>query len=39
MATKVIFDCTVPWHMRDKFIRAPFRDVDVAKFLPDWSGD
>lgn len=38
ISTKVIFDCTVPWELRDRFIRAPFQDVDVAKFLPDWTG-
>ncbi|WP_267618499.1 UbiD family decarboxylase [Gordonia bronchialis] len=39
ISTKVIFDCTVPWALRDKFIRAPFQDVDVTKFLPDWPDD
>jgi 4-hydroxy-3-polyprenylbenzoate decarboxylase len=39
ISTKTIFDCTVPWNLRDRFIRAPFQDVDVTKFLPDWSGD
>ncbi|MFW0785186.1 UbiD family decarboxylase [Gordonia sp. CPCC 206044] len=39
ISTKVIFDCTVPWNLRDRFIRAPFQDVDVTKFLPDWDGD
>ena len=38
-ATKVIFDCTVPWNLREHFHRSPFRDVDVTKFLPDWTGD
>ncbi|WP_216893748.1 UbiD family decarboxylase [Nocardia alni] len=37
MSTKVIFDCTVPWNLRDSFIRAPFQDVDVSKFLPGWT--
>ncbi len=30
---------TVPWDMRDRFLRAPFQDVDVRKFLPDRTGD
>jgi 4-hydroxy-3-polyprenylbenzoate decarboxylase len=38
ISTKVIFDCTVPWDLRDRFIRAPFQDVDVSKFLPEWAG-
>ncbi|MFT3863238.1 MAG: UbiD family decarboxylase [Solirubrobacterales bacterium] len=38
ISTKVIFDCTVPWELRDRFIRAPFKDVDVTRFLPDWTG-
>jgi 4-hydroxy-3-polyprenylbenzoate decarboxylase len=37
-STKVIFDCTVPWNLREHFHRSPFRDVDVTKFLPDWTG-
>ena len=39
ISTKLIFDCTVPWNLRDRFIRAPFTDVDVTRFLPDWTGD
>lgn len=38
MSTKAIFDATVPWDLRDRFIRAPFVDVDVTRFLPDWTG-
>lgn len=38
ISTKAIFDCTVPWSLRDRFIRAPFQDVDVNRFLPDWTG-
>ncbi|WP_406635348.1 UbiD family decarboxylase [Amycolatopsis sp. WGS_07] len=37
ISTKVIFDCTVPWNLRDRFIRSPFQDVDVERFLPGWS--
>lgn len=32
---KTIFDCTYPWKMREKFARAPFRDVDPRPFAPD----
>lgn len=39
MSTKVIFDGTVPWHLRDRFFPAPFEDIDVRRFLPDWTGD
>lgn len=37
---KTIFDCTVPYHLRDQFKRAHFEDVDVDKFLAGavWSG-
>jgi len=38
VSTKVIFDCTVPWNLRDRFIRSPFQDVDVNRFLPGWQG-
>jgi 4-hydroxy-3-polyprenylbenzoate decarboxylase len=30
---KTIFDCTVPWSLKDRFHRAQFRDVDPAPFL------
>lgn len=30
---KTIFDCTVPWPVKDKFIRAQFLEVDPAPFL------
>ncbi|MCD7970436.1 MAG: UbiD family decarboxylase [Alistipes sp.] len=36
ISTKTIFDCTVPYKLKDKFIRAQFKDVDVTPFLPDW---
>lgn len=32
---KTIFDCTVPFHLRDQFRRAQFMDVDYHRFLPD----
>ena len=31
---KTIFDCTVPFALKHKFIRPVFEDVDVEKFLP-----
>ncbi|HSW50271.1 MAG TPA: UbiD family decarboxylase, partial [Bryobacteraceae bacterium] len=30
---KTIFDCTVPYHLKDRFRRARFQDVDLARFL------
>ena len=32
---KTIFDCTAPFHLREEFVRAPFRDVDPRPFAPD----
>ncbi|MCD8185074.1 MAG: UbiD family decarboxylase [Rikenellaceae bacterium] len=37
ISTKTIFDCTVPYRLKDKFVRAQFKDVDVTPFLPDWT--
>ena len=34
ISCKTIFDCTVPYRLKDRFRRAPFVDVDVARFLP-----
>ncbi len=31
---KTIFDCTVPFHMREKFIRSNFMEMDYERFLP-----
>jgi gallate decarboxylase subunit C len=31
---KTIFDCTVPWVLRDRFLRAPFAEVDWQRFFP-----
>jgi UbiD family decarboxylase len=31
---KTIFDCTVPFALKDRFLRSPFVDVDLEKFLP-----
>lgn len=33
ISTKTIFDCTVPFHLKDKFNRAPFMEVDPEKWL------
>ncbi len=32
---KTIFDCTVPYRLKDRFKRAEFVDVDVSKYLSD----
>lgn len=37
MSCKTIFDCTVPFSMKDKFERSKFKDVDVTRFLPDFK--
>lgn len=34
---KVIFDCTVPFHLKDHFHRSKFKEVDVKRFLPDFD--
>ncbi|MCU0226013.1 MAG: UbiD family decarboxylase [Bryobacterales bacterium] len=38
ISCKAIFDCTVPYALKDQFRRAPFQDVDVQRFL-DNPGD
>lgn len=35
IACKTIFDCTVPYHLKDNFQRAKFMDVDPARFAPE----
>jgi 4-hydroxy-3-polyprenylbenzoate decarboxylase len=37
ISSKVIFDCTVPWSLRSRFVRSPFQDVDIERFLPGWE--
>jgi gallate decarboxylase subunit C len=32
ISCKTIFDCTVPWDLKDKFQRSPFIDVDLSKY-------
>ena len=34
VTTKTIFDATVPFHLKDRFERAHFRDVDPRPFAP-----
>ena len=34
ISCKTVFDCTVPYRLKDRFRRAPFLDVDPARFLP-----
>jgi 4-hydroxy-3-polyprenylbenzoate decarboxylase len=35
---KTIFDCTYPWRLRERFVRARFREVDPTPFAPDLFG-
>lgn len=37
ISCKTIFDCTVPFHMKDWFRRAEFLEVDPRKWLPDFD--
>lgn len=30
---KTIFDCTVPFRLKQQFMRAPFRELDITPFL------
>lgn len=39
IACKTIFDCTVPLHLKHKFQRAKFMDVDPARFAPELFND
>lgn len=34
IACKTIFDCTVPFALKDRFERARFKEVDVNRFIP-----
>jgi 4-hydroxy-3-polyprenylbenzoate decarboxylase len=34
IACKTIFDCTVPFALKDLFQRARFKEVDVQRFIP-----
>ena len=35
LSCKVIFDCTVPYHLKEMFKRSEFMDVDPSRFAPD----
>ena len=37
VSCKTIFDCTVPFHLKDRFQRAQFLDVDPRHWLPDFD--
>jgi 4-hydroxy-3-polyprenylbenzoate decarboxylase len=39
ISCKTIFDCTVPYHLRDRFARANFVDVNVDDLLSQGSSD
>ncbi len=36
ITTKTIFDCTVPFHLKDHFVRAQFKKMDPTPYMPDW---
>ncbi|MCC8089020.1 MAG: UbiD family decarboxylase [Rikenellaceae bacterium] len=36
ISTKTIFDCTVPYKLKNKFIRAKFKEIDASPYMPDW---
>ncbi|MBP2654779.1 MAG: 3,4-dihydroxybenzoate decarboxylase [Firmicutes bacterium] len=35
ISCKVIFDCTVPFNLKDQFVRSKFKEVDPSRFAPD----
>lgn len=35
ISCKVIFDCTVPYKLKDHFQRAKFKDIDPSRFAPE----
>jgi 4-hydroxy-3-polyprenylbenzoate decarboxylase len=35
ISCKTIFDCTVPWALKDKFQRSKFMEVDYKKYAPE----
>lgn len=39
MTCKVIFDCTVPYHLKDRFKRSEFLELDPRRFVPDYRAD
>jgi 4-hydroxy-3-polyprenylbenzoate decarboxylase len=34
ISCKVIFDCTVPFHLKNSFKRSRFKEVDVRRWIP-----
>ena len=34
LSCKVIFDCTVPYHLKSQFVRSQFMDVDPRPYAP-----
>jgi 4-hydroxy-3-polyprenylbenzoate decarboxylase len=34
VSCKTVFDCTVPFDLKEKFKRASFKEVDLTRFLP-----
>ena len=37
ISCKTIYDCTVPFDQKDRFLRAPFMEVDPRRWLPDFE--
>ena len=37
IACKTIFDCTVPYDQKNRFVRCQFKDVDPRHWLPDFE--
>jgi 4-hydroxy-3-polyprenylbenzoate decarboxylase len=37
IACKTIFDCTVPFELKNRFQRAKFKEVDVKRFVPGFN--
>ncbi len=37
IACKAIYDCTVPFDLKDGFQRCKFKEVDVTRFLPNFK--
>ena len=37
ISCKTIFDCTIPFDMKDRFKRAPFMETNPKKWLPDYE--
>lgn len=35
ISCKTVFDCTVPWAMKEDFRRAAFDDADASRYLPE----